>query len=234
VVRQFLPEDLSADPRLTDTTQVKSMGFATTTEDTGLYLIGTEKDWGPEEANKTIVTADFQGRGISASSTVKSDLSIDGGSTYNSSLSKEFTSAFQHFDVLASGVAYETIKEKLTLKHTATSANTPNGAGVLWTSVQQWPSQDIIEFEVDEDSVEPDIHAMRSSLYALQDSKNVQPLTYADLTIPTVLEGVYFAPKVPPRGQTVAVTDLISEKGVPADKVLRIRFRKVPGTANLT
>ena len=233
VTRQFLPGDLGADPRLIDTAEVKSMAFTATVEDTGLYLVGVEKDWGPEEANKTIVTFDMQTRDISATSTVKYELSLDGGTTFNASLTKEFTSALQHFDVLSSGVAFETVKERLTLKHTAANAATPNGTGVLVTSIQQWPSQDTIEFEVDPDSAEPDIHTLRSAVYSLQDTKNVQPLVYADLNIPCVFEGAFFTSKVAPRGQPPVMEHFrdYDKKGVPQDMSLRLRFRKVPGTA---
>ena len=238
-IRQFLPEDLDTSPLLINTSEVKSMAYTgNSTEDAFLTLVSPEMDFGPEEALKTIVQGFAQSRLISAaggaSGSVQSELSIDGASSFNSTLTKEFTAFNTEYAVTGSGVAYDTIAHRLGLKHEAATAKTPNGANVLWTSVQQWEQREFIDIEVDNSSLQPDVFSLLSAISTLQATKNVQPLRVGNKTWHAVFEGMYGRIKVPPRGQPPTLEqhrDVDPKTGNATDLAIVFRFRSTPGAA---
>ena len=192
-------------------------------------------DFGPEESQKTMVEGTYQGRLVSSTSTVTSELSTDGGSSYLATLTKEFTSFNQVFQVLSSGVTFDTIKHRLGLKHTAAAAGTPNGTGVMWTSVQQWDSRYgyRIAVELDISSIDPDLYSKMDEFDTLQLVKNVQALTIGSKQWNAVYEGMYIDNmKVPPRGQAPTSEQLrdYDKKGGLVEKPVQAWFRVVPGT----
>lgn len=222
-VRQFLPEDLDADPRLFNTSEVKSMAYtANTTEDTPLLLRGLEMDFGPEEANKALVAADFQGRLVSDDETVRSRIDITGDQSFATpAVTKEFESAFEHYDVPGYGVSYQTMIHELGLMHEPGTAKTPNGAGILYTSVQQWPTLNRIDIELDENRVLPRIHQFMDEIRELAVEKAPQPLRIGDKVYNTVFEGLVYGMKAPAYGQSVPNANVVN---------LIARFREVPGS----
>ena len=236
-VRQFMPEDLDADPRLVNTSQVKSMAYTSnTTEDTALLLRSPELDFGPEEAKKTLTTIDFQGRAVDASETVRSRIDTGGDTSFTAAeVTKEFTAFSEHYDIPSAGVAYQTLIHELGLKHTAASADTPNGASVLYTSVQQWEQLQKIDIVLDNASIKPDVFEFFAEMLALQSTKSVQPLKVGDEVFDVAWEGLYYTLASPPaRGQPPALENLRQWDGktqLPRDVDVIARFRQVRKTS---
>ena len=132
----------------------------------------------------------------------------------------------------SSGVAFNTIKHRLGLKHTAANAATPNGTGIIWTSVQQWDTRNRIDVELDVADIKPDLFSKLDEFTTLQNTKNVQPLVIGSESWNAVFEGVYLTLKAPPRNQAPALEQLrdLGKQGQPIDMGVIARFREVPGT----
>ena len=239
-LRQFLPEDLDISPLLINTAEVKSMAYTSnTTEDAFLKLIGPELDFGPEEALKTMTQGFLQSRLISAAAgaygSVQSEWSIDGGSSYSSALTKEFTAFNTEYAVTGSGVAYDTLTHRIGLKHEAATAKTPNGANDLWTSVQQWSPYEYVDIRVDPSSIVPDVFSMTAAIATLQATKNVQPLRVGNKKwAGAAFEGAYYSLKIPPLGQPPTLEqhrEINPKTGAAVDLDVIFRFRTTPGAA---
>lgn len=222
-VRQFLPEDLDADPRLFNTSEVKSMAYtANTTEDSPLLLRGHEMDFGPEEANKALIEAEFQGRTISDDETVRVRVDITGDASFAlPAFGHTFEDAFERHPVPDYGLAYRTFAYELGLMHEAGTAKTPNGTGTLFTTTQQWPTLHTIAIEIDEEAIGPTgVLKLLRDITTLQAERLTQPLTIGDKTYNAVYEGPTYALKTPPRGQTAPNSHVMA---------LVLKFREVSG-----
>ena len=234
VRREFIPPDLSQDPRLVNTSEARMEADADNngTEDRALRLVGLEQNFGPEEAKKAIANVLYGGRHISAASSaayssVTVDLDTAGDPTFTSAaVSHEFTSAFESYDVPTSGVAYTSVIPRVGLKRDLVGSGvSPDGAPILITTVQAWPHKRNIYVLVDE-YTSPDWFTFIDSMYSISETKTTQPLTIGDRTFNVTFHGPMDLsqqsqwPLVPDRGEQ------LGEK--PFEFLLL--FQEAPGT----
>lgn len=216
VRREFCPPDPGQDPRLVNLAEnrMKADSDNNGTPDRAVRLTGLEQNFGPEEAAKSIAVLQYTGRRVSAATgasygSVTIDLDTGGDTAFGTpEVSKEFTSAFEEYEVPTSGVAYKSVIPRIGLTHDNSSVDSPDGVPILITTVQRWPHLQIIDVLVD-NYHNPNFAEFIEDMYTLSEAKPTQPLkigtrTYnVDFYGPVDLPSQNW-PEVPPFGDVRA------------------------------
>ncbi|MPZ71165.1 MAG: hypothetical protein GEU71_16810 [Actinobacteria bacterium] len=232
-----MPEDLSSDPRIENTSQVKSMAFDTGVEDTPLFLEGVRLAVGAEELNKSVNVIEFLGTEVSADlsdfGTVTASLSIDGGVTFPPGLSNEFDTHLEEFDVASAGTAYKSLLVRLSLSHQSGTAKTPNGLPVQVTATHQWPRLRSFLFYVTRQQdleLHSDLLGFLDTAKTLIDGKVTQPLSFGRIAnVPVKMDAIGWQNvNVDPSGFRLPPTDFVDPSGRPSAVV--IAFSEVRGS----
>jgi hypothetical protein len=215
VRREFIPPDMKADPRLSNTSEVK---FAS-----ALYLQTMEMYLGYPEASNTISALDYQERAIGSSSsstgTVKVDVEVGGDATLASpAISNTFTTGLSatvasrgHYPVPSSGSAYQTAIFRITLDQgSGSTTGTPNGVPVLATTVQEWGEVLLqIDIQLEEDGhSEPSVLSTIQALETLKKTRNLQHLKIDEFSgVASFDKIVSYSKWLSERGATASAAD---------------------------
>lgn len=242
--RQFLPPDLGSDPRITNTTQTRTMAFdASGVENTGLYIETPQWDIGPAEANKTLLTLQYLDRlldDLTAYGTVEASYSTDGGTSFTSiGVFDNSPSLLEKANIATAGVSYKFLVFRFTLKHTAGSTKSPSGLPWVFETDQQWPLLRHWKFYIDPNTVKPNYNSFIASVRTAMNTKTTAALkvsTTRDVAGSTALGAVATidpviewtsTPKVPPLGVDPK-TPFVDGNGRPVLMVLN--FSEKPGS----
>lgn len=239
VARQFLPSDLNADPRIVHADKVKTQATVSTSEDTPLKLQTLEFDIGPEEANKALMVIQYLGRRISAATgasygSVTVEAVVDADTTFASpDVTKEFTSAFEEYNVPSAGVAFRTLMLQISGEHDPGTTESPDGLPVIITTVQDWPQERTYVLQITELVSPNNIFDFMDTMESLATSTKIvlpldmstvsnQPAKFDRWLIPT--EGLM----LPPRSVQPAPGHFVDAQG--NEVFMGIQFHTVPGT----
>ncbi|MGD9827089.1 MAG: hypothetical protein AB7E70_20385 [Hyphomicrobiaceae bacterium] len=128
VTRTFQPKSYFASPLTTDTTEVKANGVLTIT-------LPDMDIGGPEEQNKSLLTAWCLSRDVSATSTIRLRYSTDGAANFTTWAT--FT-AYGTKSTLSPPVTYRSLCLEIGLDNSDDTAATPNGLPILIEVVSRW------------------------------------------------------------------------------------------------
>jgi len=240
--RQFCPPDLSSNPLITNASEVKSMRFnASGVENTAIYIETPDLDYGPPDANKSLLTLRYNDRLVSATGstygTVASLVSVD-NSTY-ATASNTFDTGFERHRLATAGTAFRSLSFQFHLAHEAGTAKTPNALPWVFEADVQMPYLRRWVALVKPDSIKPNLINFMAAVASLHDTRTTQTLkvsTVRDgvntstLGVVAVLDSFNFdaAFEVPNLGQPP--TDFENARG--NDVYLQIGFSERIGTVS--
>jgi len=186
--RQFCPPDLSSNPLITNTSEIKSMRFnASGVENTAIYIETPDLDYGPPDANKALLTLRYNDRLVSATGstygTVASLVSVD-NSSY-ATASNTFDTGFERHRLATAGTAFRSLSFQFHLAHEAGTAKTPNGLPWVFEADVQMPYLRRWVALVKPSTIQPNLIDFMKNVVTLHDTKTTQTLK-----VSTVRDGV--------------------------------------------
>lgn len=140
VSRIFHPRNTFLDPINNNTSEIKEDGY--------LSITLPELDlFGPEEAEKQLLTIWCLTREVSSTNAIKVEYSTDASSYTTATTFTSYASKY----TFTTPVSFRTLKIRISLTHTASSTGTPNGLPILFEGLVRWVPQR--KFTID---IEPD------------------------------------------------------------------------------